>query len=330
MRTPVVFIIFNRPETTLRVFEEIRRARPTKLLVVADGPRTDRKGEEKLVAATRAIINQVDWPCEVLKNYSGTNLGCKKRVSSGINWVFDTVEEAIILEDDCLPDPSFFPFCEELLEKYRNDERIGQIGGVNFQFGNNVTEYSYYFSRYSHIWGWASWRRVWQGYDVEMKRWKEIKATKKLNNIFEEREIIEYWTDIFNRVYRNKIDTWDYQWSFHLMINEKLTILPHVNLISNIGFSNNATHTTGKSRFDNLDRERIEFPLKHPPDISRHISADWFTDINHHMIRFNPDICYRVINRLQQLKNLIYGKPIRPLLFKLFSDGRKNKDIRKG
>jgi len=302
-KTPIAFLIFNRPDTTAMVFTEIRRARPSKLLVVADGPRANCKGEERLVAATRAIIDQVDWPCEVFKNYADTNLGCKKRISSGIDWIFDTVEEAIILEDDCLPDPSFFPFCEKLLEKYRYDERIGQIGGVNFQFGNNATGYSYYFSRYSHIWGWASWRRAWQGYDVEMKRWKGIRAEKQLNSIFEEKEIVEYWTDIFNRVYHNKIDTWDYQWSFHLMINRKLTILPHVNLISNIGFNSNATHTIGKSKFDNMRRERIEFPLIHPSEVYRNVYADRFTETNHYMIQFDPRIIDRIRSRLRRLKN---------------------------
>ena len=305
MKTPVVFLIFNRPDTTARVFAEIRRAKPPKLLVVADGPRTDQRGEEELVAATRAIVDQVDWPCEVIKNYSDTNLGCKKRVSSGIDWVFSTVEDAIILEDDCLPDPSFFPFCEELLEKYRNDERIGQIGGVNFQFGDNATEYSYYFSRYSHIWGWASWRRAWQGYDVEIKNWKEVRKTKQLQGIFEGKEVIDYWTDIFNRVYYNKIDTWDYQWSFHLMINRMLTILPHVNLVSNIGFNRDATHTTGESRFNNMGRGHIRFPLMHPSNVARNVSADKYTEMNHYMIQFEQGIVDKIRNKLRQLKNAV-------------------------
>jgi hypothetical protein len=305
MKTPVAFLIFNRPDTTARVFAEIRRAGPPKLLVVADGPRAGRKGEEELVETTRAIIDQVDWPCEVLKNYSDVNLGCKKRVSSGIDWIFSTVEEAIILEDDCLPDPSFFPFCEELLERYRNDVRVCQIGGVNFQFGNKVTEYSYYFSRYSHIWGWASWRRAWQGYDVEMRLWKDAGRRKELRSILKEKEIIDYWSAIFSRVYRNRIDTWDYQWSFHSMINGRLTVLPHMNLISNIGFNHDATHTTGESRFNNMERGHMEFPMKHPIDVSPNVLADRFTDVNHHMIQFNQDIFYRIINGLRRWKNAI-------------------------
>src|SRR5665648_587346 len=164
LKTPVAFIIFNRPETTRRVFAEIAKARPTKLLVIADGPRATHPDDAEKCAVVRAIIDGVDWDCEVLKNYSDVNLGCKRRVSSGLDWVFDTVEEAIILEDDCLPHPTFFRFCEEMLAKYRDDKRIAMISGDNFQFGKKRTEYSYYFSRYTHIWGWASWRRAWDNY----------------------------------------------------------------------------------------------------------------------------------------------------------------------
>jgi hypothetical protein len=152
LKTPVAFLVFNRPESTIKVFEEIRRARPPRLLVAADGTRADRPGEAEKCAAVRAIIDTVDWPCEVLKNYSDVNLGCKVRVSSGLDWVFEQVEEAIILEDDCLPHPTFFRFCEELLERYRYDERVGIISGDNFLFGVRRTQDSYYFSRYAHIW----------------------------------------------------------------------------------------------------------------------------------------------------------------------------------
>jgi hypothetical protein len=159
VNTPIAFFIFNRPDTTARVFEAIRQAQPSKLLVVADGPRSTRPGEAEKCAATRAIIDQVDWECEVLTNYSDVNLGCRHRVSSGLDWVFEQVEEAIILEDDCLPHPTFFRFCEELLEWYRHDHRIVAISGDNFQNGHQSGEFSYYFSRYVHIWGWATWRR---------------------------------------------------------------------------------------------------------------------------------------------------------------------------
>ncbi len=183
IKTPVVVIIFKRTDTTEKVFEAIRLAKPPKLFVIADGPRADHPGEAEKCEAARAIIERVDWECEVLKNYSDTNLGCAKRVSSGLDWVFSNVEEAIILEDDCVPHLTFFPFCEELLEKYRYDTRIASISGQNVQFGRERTNYSYYFSRYNHCWGWATWRRAWQHFDFDMKLWPEIKKGHLLDDI---------------------------------------------------------------------------------------------------------------------------------------------------
>ena len=146
LTTPVAFIIFNRPDTTRIVFEEIKKAKPEKLLIIADGPRNNKPGEKERCAETRAIVENIDWECEVLRNYSDKNMGCKNRVASGLNWVFENVEEAIILEDDCLPDQSFFRYCQELLEKYRDDKRIMLIAGDNMLFENNKQKYSYYFS----------------------------------------------------------------------------------------------------------------------------------------------------------------------------------------
>jgi hypothetical protein len=278
LTTPIAFLIFNRPDTTARVFEAIRQAKPPKLLVVADGLRPDRADDIEKCKAARAIIDGVDWDCEVLTNYSDVNLGCKSRVSSGLNWVFDTVEEALILEDDCLPHPSFFQFCEELLEYYRHDQRIMVISGDNFQFGRKRTEYSYYFSRYNHIWGWASWRRAWQYYDLKMKLWQEIRDGSWLESILGETQAVKYWTKIFQTAYDNKVDSWDYGWTFACWIQNGLTILPNVNLVSNIGFGADATHTSRaiQSVVNNPVRE-MSFPLQHPPFITRHFEADRFT-----------------------------------------------------
>ncbi|WMW24311.1 hypothetical protein RE474_09415 [Methanolobus sediminis] len=280
LRTPVAFIIFNRPETTKKVFAEIAKAKPPKLLVIADGPRANHPGEEEKCNAARSIINNVDWECEILTNYSDVNMGCKRRVSSGLNWVFDIVEEAIILEDDCLPHPTFFRFCDELLEKYRNDERIAMISGDNFQFGRKRTEYSYYFSRYPHIWGWASWRRSWKKYDVDMKIWPEIKKNNWLQDILENKKVVKHWTKKFDYVYDGKIDTWDTQWLFSRWINNELAILPNVNLISNIGFGPNAMHTKYKTRISEMDIEPTRFPILHPPYVIRDRIADNYTEKN--------------------------------------------------
>ena len=277
LSTPVAFIIFNRPDMTARVFEAIRQAEPPQLLVIADGPRPDQPGDVEKCAAARSVVDQVDWPCEVLTNYSEVNLGCKRRVSSGLDWVFETVEEAIILEDDCLPHPSFFRFCEELLERYRDDERVAMISGDNFQFGRSCTAYSYYFSRYTHIWGWASWRRAWNNYDVDMELWPQIRDGNWLNDLLHDGKLVRYWTNIFERVYRGEIDTWDYQWAFVCLMHRGFTILPSVNLVSNIGFAMDATHTDSRSRLSALEICEMKFPLKHPPFLICDSQADKYT-----------------------------------------------------
>lgn len=279
LTTPVAFIIFNRLDTTRRVFAEIAKARPSKLLVIADGPRTNRLGEAEKCAQTRAVIDGVDWDCEVLTNFSEVNLGCKRRVSSGIDWVFEQVEEAIILEDDCLPDPTFFRFCQELLERYRHDQRIGMISGDNFQLGNRRNDDSYYFSKYVHIWGWASWRDRWaNSYDVTMSRWPGIRDEAWLTDMVGNAREALFWHKVFERVYRGEIDTWDYQWVFANWVEGRMTILPAVNMISNIGFDANATHTTGDSELANLARCPIGFPLKHPPGVFKNVQADMFSE----------------------------------------------------
>jgi hypothetical protein len=279
MRTPIAFIIFNRPDTTSRVFEAIRQAKPPLLLVVADGARSSKSGEAKKCAAVRAIIDGVDWNCEVRTNYSDVNLGCKRRVSSGIDWVFEQVEEAIILEDDCLPDPSFFPYCEELLEKYRHDTRIMVISGDNFQFGRKQrTSDSYYFSRYNHVWGWATWRRAWKYYDVDMKLWNTVRDGGWLKDILGDNSAINLWRNNFQSIHDVKVDTWDYQWTFSCWIQSGLTILPNVNLISNIGFGVGSTHTINSaSKLANLPVKSISLPLKHPKFVVLDSQADGYS-----------------------------------------------------
>ena len=278
LTTPVAFLIFNRPDTTARVFEAIRQAKPPKLLVVADGPRPDRADDIEKCKAARAVIEGVDWDCEVLTNYSEVNLGCKNRVSSGLDWVFHTVEEAIILEDDCLPHPSFFRFCQDLLDYYRNDERIASIIGCNFQFGHQRTKYSYYFSRYHFIWGWATWRRAWQHYDRDMSLLNEIKDDDFLRYIFQDTQQSRYWKEILQRTYDGEIDTWDYQWILSCLLQNVLTITPNINLVSNIGFGVEATHTKiSRSVLNNIPVKAISFPLRHPAYIVPHADADNFT-----------------------------------------------------
>ena len=264
LTTPIAFIIFNRSNTTERVFAEIVKAKPPKLLVIADGPREWREREAEKCAEVRSIISRIDWDCEVLTNFSEVNLGCKQRVSSGLDWVFDQVEEAIILEDDCLPHPTFFRFCQELLEKYRDDQRVGMISGDNFQFGQIRNHDSYYFSNYSSLWGWASWRRAWKHYDVKATLWPKFRDEDWLSGISHSRREKAFWIRSLDKVFSNKIDTWDYQWVLASMARGALSVTPNVNLISNIGFGPDAAHTVEVSRFSNMKIESMNFPLRHP------------------------------------------------------------------
>ena len=278
VRAPVAMIVFNRSESTARVFEEVRKAQPTKLLLVADGPRADRTGEKERCRDTRAIFDQVDWECEVITNFSETNLGCRDRVSSGVRWIFEQVEEAIILEDDCLPDPSFFQFCDELLEKYRDDTRVAQICGANNQLGIRRGTESYFFSRYNNIWGWASWRRAVQHYDVTMKEWPRFLESGRLHEVLGRPSEIKYWRGIFQKTFDEKINTWDYQWVFSSWTQNMLSIVPNKNLITNIGIGPEATHGMADNPFVNAPREKVIFPLQHPQGVQRCIEADRHTD----------------------------------------------------
>jgi len=256
------------------VFLEIAKTKPRTLLIVADGPRPNRVDDQEQCEAVRKIFEGVDWDCEVLTNYSKENLGCAVRISSGIDWVFNNVEEAIFLEDDCLPHPSFFKFCDEMLKIYRDDERIMTITGDNFQFGRKRWEYSYYFSRYVHVWGWASWRRAWKYYDLHMSYWPMISSQGWLYDILGDDREADFWTDVFNRAHLGQSGTWDYQWVFACWLRSALSIVPNVNLISNIGFGKNATHTGGSSKAANMAIEEIGFPLAHPPIFIRDSRAD--------------------------------------------------------
>lgn len=276
LSTPVAFFIFNRPNLTKLVFEVITQTQPKKLLIVADGPRFLEEAEK--CEKARSVIERLDWDCEVLTNFSETNMGCKRRVSSGLDWVFSRVEEAIILEDDCLPAPSFFYFCEALLEYYRHDERIMLISGDNFQSDQSQADYSYYFSKYNHIWGWASWRRAWNYYDVDMKTWPEYKKSNLIQSVCDDPYEQKYWTNIFQRVVEGGVNSWAYPWTYACWSQSGLSILPNSNLVSNIGFANDATHTNDiTSKFANLPTKDISFPLRHPSHMLRNLEADKFT-----------------------------------------------------
>lgn len=250
------------------------------LYVAADGPREGNEKDKLLCEATRKVISKVDWKCTVRKDFSDVNLGLRKRMSSAISWLLVHEEAGIILEDDCIVDLSFFRFCEEILKKYKNDERVMSISGDNFQYGRKRTKYSYYFSGYAHCWGWATWRRAWKHYDDKMKLWPEIKKGNWLNDISGGEISALYWKRIFDLVYKNNIDSWAYRWQYSCWLQSGLTILPTVNLVTNIGFGKFATHTIVNDKSAFLKSRSLKFPLRHPPFIIKDMKADSITERN--------------------------------------------------
>ncbi len=278
LRTPVLLVIFNRPETTRLVFEAIRKAKPPRLYVAADGPRKNVKSDVKNCAEVRSIIAHVDWECKVETLFRDENLNCGVGPSSAFTWFFEHEEEGIILEDDCVPSQSFFWFCEELLERYRHDTRVMHIGGNNFlDDWQKDPDYSYYFSRSGYVWGWATWRRAWQKFDFKIKDYQRLKQDGFFNYFFLNRLEKMYRQRKFNKTVstNGNVNWWDYQWDFARFSNSGLAIVPNVNLVKNIGFGESATHTmNANSKRGFVDASDIEFPLHHPPFMIRDVVSD--------------------------------------------------------
>lgn len=249
--TPVLFLIFNRPDHTKKVFLKIKEARPTQLFIAADGPRDSVDTDKLLCVQTREIINLIDWECNVKTLFRDQNLGCRYAISTAIDWFFEQVEEGIILEDDCLPDPTFFTFCEAMLSKYRVDEEIFMIHGNNYQRKQAKTEESYYFSKIPHVWGWATWKRAWMHYDHDMISFLDFLESGDYKTVYKEPFIRTYYLNCFFSVFEKKVDTWDYTWVFTIARNNGLVICPHHNLIRNIGFDVGTHVTEGQSSTEN-------------------------------------------------------------------------------
>ena len=298
LETPLVFIVFNRPETTRRVWERICAARPQRLFVIADGPRPARPTDAELCAAVRQIVERTDWPCEVSREYSTPNLGAAARVSSGLDWVFTQVEEAIILEDDCLPDPTFFPFCTELLARYRDEPKVAQIAGCSFQGENHAGQTSYYFSRYPHGWGWATWRRAWKNYDHAMRAWREERGGDWLAQCVSHPAERRIWEQSFDATLSGGVDAWDYRWVLAVWRTGGLSLAPYRNLISNIGFGADATHTKGSSLWASLPLAPMPFPLVHPAGFASDEAADERTG---RLVFRPPSRPARLLRRLKSL-----------------------------
>ena len=269
LNTPVLFLIFNRPDTTQKVFDAIKKAKPKQLFVVADGPRENKEGEKEKCEQARKIIEQVDWDCKVKTLFRDKNLGCKVAVSSAIDWFFENVEEGIILEDDCLPSQSFFWFCEELLEKYKDDMRVWHIAGRNNLGSYLPSLYDYHFATGGSIWGWATWRNRWEYNNLSLDIIEDKEASRKLKDFLCDTNAFRGHLDAMRAIKEGKVNTWDYYWGFSTKINNGLAIVPSNNLVKNIGFGEDATHTT----FNNVEQlnmvtNEIIFPIKHPSTVS--------------------------------------------------------------
>jgi hypothetical protein len=301
--TPLLLIAWRRPHTLRQVIDAIRPVAPTRLYVACDGPNPERLGEAEKVAATRSVIeHEIDWPCQIEHLYSDVNQGCRLGVSRAITWFFEQVEEGIILEDDCVPHPDFFPYCTTLLERYRHDTRVWCISGNNFQNGQWRGDGSYYFSRYNHCWGWASWRRCWQHYDADLSQWPTLRDSGLLDTIFEDPLERIYWSGIWQRLLdTGEPDTWDYLWTFTCLANSGLTALPNRNLVSNVGFGEDAAHTTGVA--DPTVADQGLGQLTYPHFVLRDAVADAYS-FDHHfggaLMRRSRQLIPRMKARLRQ------------------------------
>lgn len=277
--TPILFLIFNRPDTTQRVFNEIRKIQPKRLYVAADGPRKQVMHEFEACKETRGIIEQVDWDCDVYKLFREENIGLRKSVGGAITWFFKNEPYGIILEDDCLPDLSFFSFCEDLLVKYKDNEQIMHIGGNNFQPVSRG-EGSYYYSKISHIWGWASWSRAWKYFDPEMEGFKEFLKSDKIKEIFDDNYSQKRWLSMLKKSYKPSSKSWAYPWSFSIFNQNGICITPNKNLVTNIGFGIGGTHSLNKKdKFANLQLESIT-KVVHPLEVEVCKEADEYTNRN--------------------------------------------------
>lgn len=281
-KVPILLIAFNRPELVSKVIDSLRLIKPAKIYVACDGPNEKKLNKEKVRLTREIIISNIDWETKLQKKFSNSNKGCKYAVSSSIDWFFDNEEEGIILEDDCLPHNDFFYFCESLLNKYKYDERIWSITGSNF-VGKKIGDGSYFFSRYNHCWGWATWKRCWDKYDLEMKLWPKYLQSKLLKTNFPDKKEYIFWKQFFEKFYEGgRPNTWDYQWFFTSLINNGLTVTPNKNLIENIGFGPDATHTkVGQTPaiVENYNKKSGILPIKHPTFINRSIEADEIVEI---------------------------------------------------
>jgi hypothetical protein len=273
LETPVVIIAFNRPDKTQQLITALAKTAPPKVYTVIDGPRCE--SDINKCNKVRKLLQNLPWNCQSQPIVSESNLGCRRRVISGLDIVFEQEDSAIILEDDCLPDPSFFPFCQTLLQYYLNDQRVMHIGGNNFQQGILRGDASYYFSRHTHCWGWATWKRAWQSIDRTMEHWQTFKDLDGMADWSTDELEKEFYMKELQKCYDGEIDSWAYIWGYSCLLNHAFGIVPQRNLVSNSGFGEDATHTTIDQWYSNLATDSIG-SIRHPEFIIRNREADQF------------------------------------------------------
>ena len=309
LKTAVLFLVFNRLETTTKVFEKIRQVKPSRLYVAGDGPREGNEADKEKIKKVREIVTEFDWPCEVKTLFRNKNLGCKKGISSAINWFFEHEEQGIILEDDCVPSLEFFSFCENLLDFYSQDEKVSVISGDNFQNNRWRGDGSYYFSKYPHCWGWATWRRSWQNYDDDIKFWPKWKNSDAWLRFVPDKIERRYWQKILDQVFTGQIDSWAYPWTASIWYKGGLTVIPNVNLVSNIGFGEDATHTKSKNSKSSKRQTGELGYLIHSKTVKIDVEADRFAFNNHFggkNLRFPYSVLSYILHKTKSIISKIY------------------------
>lgn len=288
MKIPILILLFNRPKFTRRLISKLKEIKPTTIYINIDGPRKNNSKDKIFQSEITEIIKQINWTLDIKINFSKVNKGCRKSVREAIDWVLSIENHVIILEDDCIPSNIFFKFCDKMLDKYKNNNRVKAITGNNFQ-KKKIGESDYYFSKYAHCWGWATWRRSWKNYDDKMYFWNDFKSSKEWNLLHNNKLEEKYWRKKFDLTYNRKIDSWAYVWLASIWFNNGLTITPNQNLVKNIGFDINSTHTFGlDTKKYSMDAQEgyIDFN-NHPKNITANTDADLFTFNNHYNGKYN-------------------------------------------
>tara|TARA_B100000780_G_C21087931_1_gene438335 strand:- start:72 stop:1034 length:963 start_codon:yes stop_codon:yes gene_type:complete len=288
MKLPILILAFNRPNETLILFELLSKIKPDKIYISQDGPRINNKTDFDLCKKVKDIVLNPNWECKVYTKFNITNKGCRDSVHKGINWFFEHEDKGIILEDDCIPSISFFNFCEKMLKKYQDKNNIHVISGSNFQKSNIIGKGDYYISKYAHCWGWATWKRAWKNYDNELSFWSTLKKSQNWKKLHENKLEKKYWTKILDKVQKKKIDSWAYVWQATIWNNNGVTITPNKNLVKNIGFNENATHTISTKKTNKFNfSEEMNVEIEEPVSEEINKDADRFVFNSHFNGKYN-------------------------------------------